>query len=78
MRYTNMSMRGGKHEHYDANGMWHGTRTYDYHVQSNVHKVYHNLKISIGYDNSRKIKLIETNWIWNKIKSIDVINTKSQ
>ena len=38
-------MRGGKHEDYDANEMWHGIKTYYYQVQSNVHKVHHILKI---------------------------------
>lgn len=59
MRFTNMFMRGSKHECYDANGMWHGIKTYWYQVQSNVHKVYHILKIC-------KLNMIsidhETNW----------------
>ena len=39
-----MCMRGGKHEVYDANGVWHGIETYYHQVQSNVHMVYHMLK----------------------------------
>ena len=55
MRFTYMSKRGGKHENYDANGMWHGTKIYYYQVQSNVHGLSHfQDKTSIGYNNNWK------------------------
>ena len=55
MRFTYMCKRGGKHENYDANGMWHGTKIYYYQVQSNVHGLSHSQDMtSIGYDINRK------------------------
>ena len=63
MRYAYMSKRGGNHENYDANGMWHGMKTYNYQVQTNVHMVYHIHKIRHQLD----MKSMENYTKWNQL-----------
>lgn len=77
MIFTFMSKRGGKHEIYDANGMWHRMKTYYYKVQSNIHGLSHSQDMtSIGYYNNRKLYQLKPIEFENMIKSKDVTNTK--
>ena len=72
-----MSKRGGKHENYDAKGMWHGMKTYYYKIQFNVHDLSHSQDMtSIGYYNNRKLYQLKPIEFENMIKGKDVTNTK--
>ena len=56
MRFTYMCKRGGKHENYDANGMWHGIKIYllSSSIQCTQGLSHSQDMTSIGYDINRK------------------------
>ena len=57
MRFTYMCKRGGKHENYDANGMWHGMKTYLLlsSIQCTQGQSHSQGMTSIGYEINRKL-----------------------
>ena len=77
MRYTYMSKKGGKHENYDANGVWHGTNMLLSSLIQWSHGLSHTQdKTSIGYEINGKLYQMKPIEYDNMIISKDVTNTK--